>query len=228
MGGDSPEGSEGWLGYRAVRKSVRHRGPRSPSISVTIFCSPASAKPEDNCLPLGRCSRRLREKFGVENFVDPYVARELHRQELRDKELRDVLNALFGKAGDWRVALCIEARRNDYARGELACAIATGDGTREVDRFLEAFKAIALLKKRGPVKTAKAWALLFVLGCRVHGEPMPTKGEVLRFVQSRLASEDFNSLKEHAARDIFTGPILDALLRGRAGRPRKTRRARRK
>ena len=132
---------------------------------------------------------------------------------------------LFGKAGDWRVAVCIEARRNDYAQGELACAIAAGDGTREVDRFLEAFKAVDLLKSRGPVKAAKAWAILFVLGCRVRGEPMPTKGETLRFLQTKLAS---GCWKAHAARDIFTGPILDELLSGRAGRPRKIRRARRK
>ena len=70
-----------------------------------------------------QCSRSPPEKARLGKFVDPYVARELHRQELRDKELRDVLNALFGKAGDWRVALCIEARRNDYARGELERAI---------------------------------------------------------------------------------------------------------
>ena len=59
--------------------------------------------------PLAMLPLAYVEKFGVKNFVDPYVARELHRQELRDKELRDVLNALFGKAADWRVALCIEA-----------------------------------------------------------------------------------------------------------------------
>jgi hypothetical protein len=166
----------------------------------------------------------LLKKLGPEKIVDPYVARELHRQELRDKELRDVLNALFGKAGNWRVGLCLEAQHNDHARGELACAVAIGDGTREADRFLAAFKVIALIKKRGPVKTAKAWALLFALGCRVRGEKMPTKGEVLRFLESK----HIPFLKENAARDIFTGPILDALLRRRAGRPRETRRRRRK
>ena len=165
------------------------------------------------------------KKLGPAKFVDPYVARELHRQELRDKELRDVVNALFGNAGDWRVGLCIEARLNGYARGEFDRAIVAQDDPRETDRFLEAFKAIALLKKRGPVKAAKAWALVFVLGCRVCGDPLPTKGEVLRFVGSKLPSGIW---KENAARDIFTGPILDALLRGRAGRPRKTRRGQRK
>lgn len=164
-------------------------------------------------IPLA-CLKQLR--------LDPYVASELHRQELRDKELRDVVNALFGKAGDWRIALYIESRHNDYARGLLDRAMAGGDDTCEADRFLEAFKAVARLKERGPVKIAKAWALMFVLGCRVYGDPLPTKGEVLRFLESNHIS----FVKEHAARDIFTGPILDALLRGRAGRPRKTRRAR--
>ena len=128
------------------------------------------------------------KKLGPGKFVDPYVARELHRQELRDKELRDVLDALFGKAGDWRVGLCIEARRNDYARGEFDRAIVAQDDPRETDRFLEAFRAIDRLKESGPIKAAKAWALLFVLGCRVRGDPLPTKGETLRFVQSKLAS----------------------------------------
>ena len=161
--------------------------------------------------------------------MDPYVARELHLQELRDKELRDVLNALFGKAVDWRVALCIEAWRNDYACGELTSAIAIHDGTREADHFLEAFRAIVRLKKRGPVKTAKAWALFFVIRRRAYGAPLPTKGEVLRFVRLQMQTEDIaDSLKRNACRDIFTGPILSALMRGRAGRPRKTRQARRK
>ena len=35
----------------------------------------------------------------------PVVARELHLQEVRDKELRDVVDTLFGKNGDrdWRI-----------------------------------------------------------------------------------------------------------------------------
>ena len=125
-GGDSPErvlipvvdstGTKRWARIQSGGKSVRHRGPRLPSTSITIFCLPAKAKLEDNGLPHWRCSRSpIWRNSVVANFVDPYVARELHRQELRDKELRDVLNALFGKAGDWRVALCIEVRHNDYA-----------------------------------------------------------------------------------------------------------------
>jgi hypothetical protein len=160
--------------------------------------------------------------------IDPFVALVLHRQEVRDKETRDLLDALLGKGSNWRSALCLEARRNDYARSELervmGSAAAQGD-TREVERFLEAFKAVDRLKT-GLVKLTKAQALFFVLGCRARGEPLPTRGEVLRFVLPILASGDMDSRKRNAARDIFTGPILSALLRGRAGRPRKTRRAR--
>lgn len=214
------------LPYVPIKRQPRKR---PPSGTATVFdldydlllASEREAR-RQMLAPLAMLPLSYLEKFGLGGFVDPYVASELHRQELRDKELRDVLNALFGKAGDWRVALCIEARRNDHARGELDRAIAVQDDTREVDRFLTAFKSIGLLKNRGPVKAAKAWALYFVLGCRVRGERMPTKGEVLRF----LASRGIEVSKKHAARDIFTGPILDSLLPGRAGRPRKTRRAR--
>ncbi len=197
------------LPYVPIKRQPRKR---PPSGTATVFdldydlllASEREAR-RQMLAPLAMLPLSYLEKFGLGGFVDPYVASELHRQELRDKELRDVLNALFGKAGDWRVALCIEARRNDHARGELDRAIAVQDDTREVDRFLTAFKSIGLLKNRGPVKAAKAWALYFVLGCRVRGERMPTKGEVLRF----LASRGIEVSKKHAARDIFTGPILD-------------------
>jgi hypothetical protein len=222
MGGDSPE-TKRWA---RIQSGVKKRLPSGTAITFDLgykllLASEGEAR-KQLLAPLEMLPLAYVEKIGVKNLVDPYVARELHRQELRDKELRDVLNALFGKAGDWRVALRIEARHNDYVRVGLDHAVAVWDGTPEADRFLASFRAIARLKKRGPVKAAKAWALLFVLGRRVRGEPMPTKGEVLRFLESKHTA----FLKENAARDIFTGPILDALLRGRAGRPRKTRRAR--
>jgi hypothetical protein len=222
MGGDSPESATaGTKRLYRIQSGEKRRPPSGTAITFDLGYELLLASE-------GEARRQLLAPLAmlplayVEKFVDPYVARELHRQELRDKELRDVLNALFGKAADWRVALCIEAGPNNYARGELACDAAIEDGIREADRFLAAFKMVTLIKKRGPVKTAKAWALLFALGCRVYGKPMPTKGEVLRFLESKGIA----FVKEHAARDIFTGPILDALLRGRAGRPRKTRRAR--
>jgi hypothetical protein len=154
--------------------------------------------------------------------IDPFVALELHRQEVRDKELRDLLDALLGKASDWRSALCIEAQRNDYARDELGRIMGSSYAkvdTGEAGRFLEALKAVDRLKKGVAVKTAKAWALVFVLGCRVKAEPLPTRGEVLRF----LASRGIEVSKNNAARDIFTGPILGDLSQDRAGRPKKTR-----
>ena len=168
----------------------------------------------------------------------PYVARELHLQEVRDKELRDLFDALFGtnrdwcvglchKAGDWRIALCVEKQHNDHARGELERTMGTAavrSDTNEVDRFLEAFRAIDRLKERGPIKVAKAWALFFVVVHRAYGAPLPTKGEVLRFVRLKVPTEDIaDSLKRNAWRDIFTGPILSALKQGRAGRPRKNK-----
>ena len=52
--------------------------------------------------------------------IDPYVARELHRQEVRDKELRDIFAALFGSEADWHEALLLEGLHNDCARRELS------------------------------------------------------------------------------------------------------------
>ena len=154
--------------------------------------------------------------------IDPFVALELHRQEVRDKESRDLLDALLGKASDWRSALCIEAQRNDCARDELERI--TGSSYAKVDtgeagRFLEALKAVDRLKKGGPVKTAKAWALFFAIGCRGRGEAMPARGDVLDFLKSKRIP----FVKGHAARDIFTGPILSDLPRRRSGAPRKKR-----
>ena len=125
------------------------------------------------------------EKFGVRNSWTLTLPANCTVKSCGTRNCATFSMHFLARQRDWRVALCIEARRNDYARGELASRRSDQDDTREADRFLAAFKAIARLKKRGPVKTAKAWALLFTLGCRVCGEPMPTKGEVLRFLESK-------------------------------------------
>jgi hypothetical protein len=233
--GDS-SGSEGWA---RIQNSRKMRPPPGEEIAFDLSYDLLLASEREARRQLLAPWGLFHPAYAIEH-IDPFVARELHLQEKRDKELRDVLDALFGtdrdwcvglcsKAGAWRIGLCIEARRNDYARDELARAMnsaANRGDTREVARFLEAFRAVDRLKERGPVKIGKALALFFVLGCRVRGEPLPTRSEVLRIVQSRLASGDIDSLKRNASRDIFTGPILSALLRGRAGRPLKTRRSR--
>jgi hypothetical protein len=159
----------------------------------------------------------------LKEFVDPYVARELHRQETRDKELRDLFDALLGKASDWRTALCVESQRNIDARSELGRiqgnSWAEGN-TDELGRFLEALKAVKRLNERGPVRPAKAWALSFVFGCRMMGEPLPYRGEVLEF----LSKKGIKVPKNNAARDIFTGPILSALAQRPSGAPKTKRR----
>jgi hypothetical protein len=237
-----PQGSKGWARVQSAKEArndprrANEEGLRIPSggeiawhIDYDLLLASEREARRQLLAPWAMIPPDVLKKLGPEKFVDPYVSRELHLQELRDKELRDVLDALFGKAGDWRVGLCIESRRNDYARGELNRIMGGAAARGEVDevaRFLEAFRAVDRLKKGHPLKIAKALALLFTLGCRVCGDPLPTKGEVLRFVQPRLASGGIDSRKRNAWRDIFTGPILSALLRGHAGRPRKARRAR--
>ena len=62
----------------------------------------------------------------------------------------------------------------------MGSAAVRGD-TCEAARFLAALRAVDRLKERGPVKIGKALALFFVLGCRVCGEPLPTRSEVLDF-----------------------------------------------
>ena len=212
MGGDSPESalipvvdSTGTKRWARIQSGGKKRPPSGTAITFDLsydlllaserearrrLLIPALIPPPDALKELGRpfTLKELRPEK-----LDPYVARELHLQELRDKELRDLLDALFGKngdrcvglrskAGDWRIALYIESQHNGFARGELKRAMdgaaAQGD-TCEVGRFLEAFKALDRLKEHDPVKVAKAWALLFTLECRVYGEPLPTKGKVI-------------------------------------------------
>jgi hypothetical protein len=230
-----PQGSKGWAPIQSA-KEARNDPRRANEEGLRIPSGGEIAWHIDYDLLLAseREARRqllapwaiFHPAYAIEH-IDPFVARELHLQEKRDKELCDLLDALFGKAGDWRVGLCIEARRNDYARGELKRVMgyigAKGD-TGELGLFFEAFKAVDRLKKSGPIRLAKAWALYFVLGCRDRGESLPTRGQVLEFLKSKRIPFD----KKHASRDIFTGPILSDLPRSRAGRPRKTRRARKK
>ena len=136
--------------------------------------------------------------------MDPYVARELHLQEVRDKELRDVLDALFGTDGigasDCVTKPVIGASDCASRHGATTMRVANlsapwvaaadrGDTVKPTS-FLEAFRAIDRLKERGPVKVAKAWALFFVLGCRVYGAPLPTKGRCSDLCGRKSQTED--------------------------------------
>jgi hypothetical protein len=154
--------------------------------------------------------------------IDCYVAHELHRQEVRDKEICDQLEALLGKAADWRTALLLEACYNDHARRtleEILVNVFTGGPESERKQWNAACDAIAKLKSSGPAKLAKATALVFVLACRAKNELLPPRGEILEF----LRWHGIKVRPGNAGRDIFTGPILSALRQRRSGRPKKTR-----
>jgi hypothetical protein len=154
-----PPGSKGWARIQSEKEArndprrASEKYVRPPSEEEIVF--------DPNYEPLLFSDREIRRRLlapwrmispaCLKEFVDPYVARELRRQETRDKELRDLLDALLGKASDWRTALCIESQRNIDARVELGRiqdnSWTEGD-TDELGRFLEALKAVKRLNKR--------------------------------------------------------------------------------
>ena len=152
--------------------------------------------------------------------IDPYVAQELHRQEERDKELRDEMDALFGKASDWRIALLIEARLNDHARRELTdtlTRIALAGEEREFALFGDAVATFARIKATGPTKLVKAAVLMFILSCRANGESPPTRAETDQLLE-RIGI--LGNAGRNVVRDVYSGPIAGYLAQ-RVGRPRK-------
>ena len=218
MGGDSPESalipvvdSTGTKRWARIQSGGKKRPPSGTAIVFDIdygllLASESEAR-RQWLAPLEMLPLAYMEKFGVENFVDPYVARELHRQELRDRESRDILNTLFGKAGDWRVALCIEARHNDYAWGKFDRALTIPN---EVDRFLEAFRAIVRLKRARPSQNRQGMgALLCAWVPRLRRSAAHKRGDA-PICEIEIGFEGISAWKENAARDIFTGPILGA------------------
>ena len=110
MGGDSPESalipvvdSTRTKRLARIQSGGKKRPPSGTAIvfdlDYGLLLASESEARRQWLAPLAMLPLACMEKFGVENFVDPYVARELHRQELRDRESRDILNTLFGKAG---------------------------------------------------------------------------------------------------------------------------------
>ena len=204
--------------------------PDKPTAKETVFDAgyiPLLASEREARLWLLSPWRVLTRQKDVRNkilpkFVDPYVARELHRQEERDKELRDAFDALFGKKYTNHVALLLEAQFSDQARRELEGILLklTLDGN---EKHLGLFvQAMALLRRRkqtrSPNKLLKATVLLFVLSRRFAGEPKPTRDETDQLIENmkvRLGNDGRNTV-----RDIYCGPILGYLAH-RVGRPRK-------
>ena len=151
--------------------------------------------------------------------IDPFVAKELLRQELFDAEFREDLEKLLGKeAVNRRVVLLLEARYNDHAREELGDALAKAYATADAKEVAE-WDAARKIFARYPAHLGRLMALIYVRGFWIHEKPFPPRGEVLEFLESRSIPVS----RKNAARDIFTG-ILSKCPRRRAGRKKSTRR----
>ena len=152
-------------------------------------------------------SSHATERCSRQNLAEdrrPVCARELHRQEERDKELRDAFDALFGKKYTNHVALLLEAQFSDQARRELEGILLklTLDGN---EKHLGLFvQAMALLRRiRSPNKLLKATVVLFVLSRRFAGEPKSTRDETDQLIENmkvRLGNDGRNTV-----RDIYSG-----------------------
>ena len=151
--------------------------------------------------------------------IDPFVAKELLRQELFDAEFREDLEKLLGKeAVNRRVVLLLEARYNDHARKELGDALAKAYATADAKEVAE-WDAARKIVARCPAHPARILARIYVRGFWIHEKPFPPRGEVLEFLKSRGIPVS----RKNAARDIFIG-ILSKCPRRRAGRKKSNRR----
>lgn len=135
--------------------------------------------------------------------------------------MSETLKAFFGFA-DWRLVLLLVAQHRDEQglRMELAAWIAkarevgNSDELRAMARCMDAVEGLEKMNR------AKALAIYFVIQRQLKYGKLPTKSETRRYVESagvRLGES------KNLARDLFKGPILGTLPRGRAGRPRGSR-----
>ena len=163
--------------------------------------------------------------------LDPAALAEMRYQQEEEIPYLKALRATFGKGADWRVAICLEAKRDQQVRNELAWwlakAVVEGDAD-ELMRFQQAVKTIKQIEKTAPVNRAKALAILFVLRYRMKRETwapwpalLPTEAQVRQYL-IRAGSLRPSEGRKNEARDIFNGPILGTLPKGKPGRKPKS------
>jgi len=134
------------------------------------------------------------------------------------------LRFAYGKKADWRVVLCILARKHQEDRRELSWRLtkaAAEANTKELEAFAKATKLIRRVETMGEggmFRPAQFHALLFVIECFRRSGSTPKQNEVrAHLIKENISIPSRNNESTH----LFCGPVLGKLQKGKAGRPRK-------
>ena len=184
-------------------------------------------------IPLSAVQRRIRRELirpwvvgpdRVMIVADPYVAAILRRQEEQEIAYLEALRATYGKAADWRIAVCLEAKRDVQVRNELAWwlsnAVIEGDAN-ELKQFQQVVKTIKRIEETAPVNRAKALAILFILRFKIENGFLPTR-PIVKAALVKMNCKVRWSANGVTDKRFWTGPILSMIPHGgKGGRPRK-------
>lgn len=182
-------------------------------------------------IPLDGIHRRARKGLVWQwaQTKDSFVAEVLKRQEDIEIPYREAIAGVFGKKGGWREAMIIEARHDERCREELGqwlsrCAM-SGE-SEELDAFSKAVESVSRAEELGPVNRKFVCGLLFVLRCQIETGCLPPQNKVRQYLKKIgfvvEETKEWNSTepRKNEARDLFKGPIMGNLPKGKPGRPR--------
>ena len=178
-----------------------------------------------NFIPLDASQRRARKGL-LRQWVatkDPFVAEALRRQEGIEIPYREALAGVFGKKGGWREAMIMEAKHDKECReelGQVLSSFAVRLDSNEFDAFSEAVESVSRAEKKGPVNRRFVCGLMFVLRCHIETGCLPPQNKVREFLKENGMPVDD---RKNEARDLFKGPIMGTLPKGKAGAPRGPR-----
>ena len=182
-----------------------------------------------NFIPLDASQRRARKGL-LRQWVatkDPFVAEALRRQEGIEIPYREALWGLFGnygKHGIWREAMIMEAKHDKECReelGQVLSSFAVRLDSNEFDAFSEAVESVSRVEKKGPVNRKFVCGLMFVLRCQIETGCLPPQNKVREFLKKSGMPVDGS--RNNESRDLFKGPIMGTLPKGKAGAPRGPR-----
>jgi hypothetical protein len=145
---------------------------------------------------------------------------------------RELIEAIFkagwydNKAG-WREAMIILAKQDERCRqvlGQWLSVCAVQLKREELDLFARAVERISNAPERANQK--RVYALMFVLRCAEKTGFLPTQNKVrqflkkIGFVVDETKEGNLADPRKNEARDLFKGPVLGNLPKGKPGRPR--------
>jgi hypothetical protein len=178
---------------------------------------------DQNYIPLDGEIRRARKGLLWQwaQTQDAFIAEVLRRQEGIEIPYQEMLAGVFGKKCGWREAMIIEARHDENCRNELGqwlslCAM-KGE-SKELDAFSQAVESVSRAEEVGPVNRKFVCGLMFVLRCEHETRCRPPQNKVREFLKKNGMPVDDS--RKNEARDLFKGPIMGTLPKGKAGRPR--------